>query len=81
MFGAFLLQNYSNLCSDVVSRSMKKKNQTRQKRKNLITHLKDARVATALLGSVNSLIFFFKGGCTQDINSVTESSAKRKSTQ
>ena len=65
MFGAFLLQNYSNLCSDVVSRSMKKKkNQTRQKRKNLITHLKDARVATALLGSVNSLIFFFKGGCT-----------------
>ena len=41
MFGAFLLQNSSNLYSDVVSRSMKKQNKTKQKRKKLITHLKD----------------------------------------
>ena len=41
MFGAFLLQNSSNLCSGVVSRSMKKQNKTKQKRKKLITHLKD----------------------------------------
>ena len=35
MFGAFLLQNSSNLCSDVVLRSMKKKqqqNKTKQKK-------------------------------------------------
>ena len=45
MFGAFLLQNSSNLCFDVVLRSMKKKKTTKQnktkKRKKLITHLKD----------------------------------------
>ena len=44
MFGAFLLQNSSNLCSDVVLRSMKKKKQQQnktKKRKKLITHLKD----------------------------------------
>ena len=46
MFGAFLLQNSSNHCSDIVSRSMKKQqqqqqNKTKQKRKTLITHLKD----------------------------------------
>ena len=35
MFGAFLLQNSSNLCFDVVLRSMKKKkqqNKTKQKK-------------------------------------------------
>ena len=72
MFGAFLLQNSSNLCSGVVSRSMKKQNKTKQnktKEKKADNPFKRyVRVATAkagaLLGSVNSLIFFFKGGCT-----------------
>lgn len=67
MFGAFLLQNSSNLCSDVVSRSMKKQNKTKEKKADN-PFKRYVRVATAkagaLLGSVNSLIFFFKGGCT-----------------
>ena len=67
MFGAFLLQNSSNLCSDVVSRSMKKQNKTKKKKADN-PFKRYVRVATAkagaLLGSVNSLVFFFKGGCT-----------------
>ena len=67
MFGAFLLQNSSNLCSDVVSRSMKKQNKTKKKKADN-PFKRYVRVATAkagaLLGSVNSLTFFFKGGCT-----------------
>lgn len=67
MFGAFLLQNSSNLCSDVVSRSMKKQNKTKKKKADN-PFKRYVWVATAktgaLLGSVNSLIFFFKGGCT-----------------
>ena len=62
MFGAFLLQNSSNLCSDVVSRSMKKKQQNKTTKKKADNPFKRyVRIATAkagaLIGSVNSLFF------------------------
>ena len=67
MFGAFLLQNSSNLCSDIVSRSMKKQQQQNKTKQNKKKKKADnpfkryVRVATAkagaLLGSVNSLFF------------------------
>ena len=34
MFGAFLLQNSSNHCSDIVSRSMKKQQQQNKTKQN-----------------------------------------------
>ena len=63
MFGAFLLQNSSNLCSDIVSRSMKKQQQQNKTKKKKADNpfKRYVRVATAkagaLLGSVNSLFF------------------------